>query len=155
MSAIDARHQGLASDLNPSRRIFVAAGLASGVALAVQPASAANQERRSQMEITIRPNHEVVTLINLFSVEPDRQQDLIDLLREGTERWMSKMPGYVSASFHKGKDGRRVLNYSQWRSVQDIEAMRQNPDVGPYMQRVAALAKFETIVCDVSYVHRT
>jgi hypothetical protein len=55
--------------------------------------------------------------------------------------------------FQISKDGRRVINYSQWRSVKDIEAMRQNPDVGPYMQRVAALAKFEAIPCEVSYVH--
>jgi quinol monooxygenase YgiN len=89
----------------------------------------------------------------VFAVEPEHQRDLIDLLKEGTEDWMSRMPGYVSASAHKSKDGRRVINYSQWRSVPDIEAMRQNPDVQPYLQRVAALAKFEAIICDVSYLH--
>jgi quinol monooxygenase YgiN len=161
MSVIVACHQRLLPESRPSRRIFVAAGLVSGFALASRPVSAADQgcglqvtdRDRDQMEIVIGPNREVVTLINVFSVEPDKQQDLIDLLREGTERWMIRMPGYVSASFHKSKDGRRVINYSQWKSVPDIEAMRQNPDVRPYLQRVAALAKSEPIVCDVSYVH--
>jgi quinol monooxygenase YgiN len=161
MSVIVARHQRLLPDRQPSRRIFIAAGLASGFALSSRPVSAADQScglqvtdgNRDQMEIVVSLNREVVTLINVFSVEPDKQQDLIDLLREGTERWMSRIPGYLSASFHKSKDGRRVINYSQWRSVPDIEAMRQNLDVRQYLQRVAALAKSETIVCDVSYVH--
>jgi heme-degrading monooxygenase HmoA len=75
------------------------------------------------------------------------------LLKEGTETLMATMPGYVSASAHQSTDGRRVINYAQWRSLKDIEAMRQHPAVGPYMQRVAALAQFEAIACDVSYVH--
>jgi quinol monooxygenase YgiN len=161
MSAIDTRRQRLLPDPEPSRRIFVTTGLASGFALAVQPVSAVDQARsyqatngdHNQMKIIISPSREVVTLINVFAVEPEHQRDLIDLLKEGTEDWMSRMPGYVSASAHKSKDGRRVINYSQWRSVPDIEAMRQNPDVQPYLQRVAALAKFEAIICDVSYLH--
>jgi quinol monooxygenase YgiN len=161
MSVIDTGQQRLLPDLEPTRRIFVITGLASGFALPVQSTSAADQAPSSQvatggrhhMEIIISPSREVVTLINVFAVQPEHQHDLIDLLKEGTERWMSKMPGYVSASSHKSKDGRRVINYSQWRSVPDIEAMRQNPDVRPYLQRVAALAKSEAIVCDVSYVH--
>ena len=59
----------------------------------------------------------------------------------------------ISASVHVSKDGRRVINYSQWKSVKDIEAMRQHPDVGPYMKRVGALGTFEAIACEVSYVH--
>jgi quinol monooxygenase YgiN len=161
MSVIETRHQRHLPDLEPSRRIFVTTGLASGVTLALQPVSAAGQARSdqvtkgnySQMEIIISPTREVVTLINVFVVEPEHQHHLIDLLKEGTEKWMSKMPGYVSASAHKSKDGRRVINYSQWRSDHDVEAMRQNPDVRPYLQRVAELAKMEAIVCDVSYVH--
>ena len=36
----DHRHLRVLPDLEPSRRVFVATGLASGLALAVQPASA-------------------------------------------------------------------------------------------------------------------
>jgi Antibiotic biosynthesis monooxygenase len=66
---------------------------------------------------------------------------------------MSKLAGYISASVHISKDGRRVINYSQWRSVKDIETMRQNPDFGPNMKRMAALGTFEAIACEVDYVH--
>jgi quinol monooxygenase YgiN len=136
-----------------SRRTFVAASLASGLALVMQPVLAQSQNRRLPMEVTIRANSGVMTLINVFTIDPENHQKLVEVLKEGTESLMSKMTGYISASFHISKDGRRVINYSQWRSVEDIEAMRQNPDIGPYMQRVAALAKFEAIACEVAYVH--
>jgi quinol monooxygenase YgiN len=95
-----------------------------------------------------------VTLINVFTVDPENQQGLVAVLKEGTEGLMSKLAGYISSSIHIGKDGRRVINYSQWKSAKDIDTMRQNPDVGPYMKRVAALGTFEAIACEVSYVHR-
>jgi hypothetical protein len=33
--------------------------------------------------------------------------------------------------------------YAQWRSVEDYQAMRENPGPLPYMQQALALAKFE------------
>lgn len=107
------------------------------------------------MEITISQNREVVTLINVFSVEPGGQEQLLEILKEGTEQLFSRLPGYISTSFHKSHDGRRVVNYGQWRSVRDIEAYRTKQEVGEYFKRVRELAQFESTVCDVSYVHRT
>src|SRR5262245_50794842 len=140
--------------INASRRAFVACSLAGGVALAVQRGAAEAHHRRPPMEMTIRANSGVMTLINVFTVDPENQQKLVAVLKEGTETLMSKHEGYVAASIHVSKDGRRVINYSQWKSVKDIEAMRQHPDVGPYMKRVAALGPFEAIGCEVSYVHQ-
>ena len=105
------------------------------------------------MEISIRADSDIVTLINFFVVEPDNQEKLVQLLQDGTETLMSKQSGYIAASFHKSKDGRRVVNYAQWRSPRDIEAFRTKPEIGEYFKRVSEVAKYETIVCDVSYVH--
>jgi quinol monooxygenase YgiN len=138
---------------NASRRAFIACNLAGGVALTLPVAVAEAQHRRQRMEMTIRANSEVVTLINVFAVDPENQQKLVAALREGTEGLMSKLAGYISASIHVSKDGRRVINYSQWNSVKDIEAMRQHPDVGPYIKHVAGLGTFEAITCEVKYVH--
>jgi hypothetical protein len=41
MSVFDTPHRPVLSHLEPSRRMFIATGLAGGLALAVQPASAA------------------------------------------------------------------------------------------------------------------
>jgi quinol monooxygenase YgiN len=136
-----------------SRRTFVAGCVASGLAHVVGPVPAESQTRRQPMEMTIRANSGVITLINVFTVALDHQHKLVEVLKEGTEGLMSKMAGYISASVHISKDGRRVINYSQWRSVKDIDTMRQDPDVGPYMKRVAALGTFEAIACEVNYVH--
>jgi hypothetical protein len=104
--------------------------------------------------MTIRANSGMMTLINVFTVDPENQQKLVAVLKEGTDTLMSRRDGYVAASIHVSKDGRRVINYSQWKSVKDIEGMRQHPDVAPYMKRVAALGTFEAIGCEVSYVHQ-
>jgi heme-degrading monooxygenase HmoA len=105
-------------------------------------------------EATIRPDADVMTLINVFTVAPDKQQELIDLLTAATGDLMSTMPGFVSASIHRSDDGRHVINYAQWRSREDFEAVRQDERVGPHMARAAALAQFEPIVCDVVFVAR-
>ena len=133
-----------------SRRAFVAASLASSVALALP---AQTQDRRRPMEIAIRASNEIVTLINVFAIEPDNQAKLMRLLEEGTETLFSKQPGYIATSFHKSKDGRRIVNYGQWRSAQDIEAYRGKPEIGVYFKRLRELAQFESVVCEVSYVH--
>ena len=106
------------------------------------------------MEPSITTDGKLTTLVNVFAVEPGNQQKLIDVLKEGTESFFSKMPGFVSSSVLKGRGGRQVINYSQWRSVEDIAAFRQDSRFGPYIQRVIALAKGETIECDVTYVNR-
>ena len=105
------------------------------------------------MEITIRERSDIVTLINIFAVEPENQEQLVDLLTEGTETLFSKLPGYIAASFHKSADGKRVVNYGQWRSPADIAAFRTDPEIGAYFQRVKALAQVEAITCVPAYVH--
>jgi hypothetical protein len=49
----------------------------------------------------IAKNNNVVTLINVFTVRPEQQQRLVDVLVEATEAVMKYQPGYVSANIHK------------------------------------------------------
>ncbi len=89
---------------------------------------------------TIDMRSKVVTLINVFTVEPVHQQQLVDLLIEMTEMVMKKQPGYVSANIHKSLDGTRVTNYAQWSSREAFEAISRNPAVAPHMKAVTQLA---------------
>ena len=77
------------------------------------------------MEATIRTGSDVTTLVNVFTVEPDNQQKLVHLLKEGTETFFSKQPGFISSSVHASKEGRRAINYSQWASAGDIRDLRR------------------------------
>jgi hypothetical protein len=58
--------------------------------------------------IEIKPGGELATLINLFVVEPENQDELIAALEEGLEAFVSKQPGYIAAGLHKGMDGRHA-----------------------------------------------
>ncbi len=142
-----------AIESEPSRRVVVAAGLAGGVALAASAVPANSQDRSLPMQTMIRANDEVATQINIFTAEPENQQKLVQLLKDGTEGFFSKKAGWISTNLLSSKDGRRIIVYSQWRSLADIEAFRQDPNMGPYLKGIAAIAKFETIPCDVTYVH--
>ena len=101
------------------------------------------------MPTTIASDQPVVTLINTFTVEPERQQELVQLLIDATEQVMRGLPGFVSANIHRGLDGRHVANYAQWRSREDFEAMLQNSQTQEHMGRAAALARFEPVLYEV------
>ena len=73
--------------------------------------------------ITIKQSADVVTLINVFSCEPENQQALIDAWIRATEQTLGKLPGIVSASIHKRKDGTRVVNYAQWKTSGNWEKL--------------------------------
>jgi len=111
----------------------------------------ASKSARSLAMARISKDQNVVTLISVFTVAPDRQQELVDLLVEATEKVMSKQPGYVSANIHKGLDGTTVANYAQWRSREAFEAIFRNPEATAHMEKIAGLAKFEAHVYEVAY----
>src|ERR1700687_3394552 len=74
---------------------------------------------------TISTKGDVITLINVFTVEPANQRRLIELLTEATEVSVRREPGFVSARLHRSTDGTKVTMYAQWRSMDDYQAMRQ------------------------------
>jgi quinol monooxygenase YgiN len=92
---------------------------------------------------TICPGRKLVTLINVFTVEPANQERLLDLLARATETSVRHAPGFISASLHRGLDGTKITMYAQWRSAEDYEAMRRNPAPLPYLQQALAIAKFD------------
>ncbi len=92
---------------------------------------------------TISLSRKLVTLINVFTVEPDNQQRLLELLARATDTSVLHAPGFISSSLHRGLDGTKVTMYAQWRSVEDYQAMRENPAPLPYLRQALAIAKFE------------
>jgi quinol monooxygenase YgiN len=99
---------------------------------------------------TINKGSDVLTLVNVFTVEPGKQDELVKLLTDATEQTMKHLPGFVSANIHRSLDGTRVVNYAQWASVAAFEAMKQDPKAGPHMKAAAGLAKFDPILCEVA-----
>ncbi len=95
--------------------------------------------------IQISTKSSVVTLINVFTVDPTHQLRLVELLTRATEVSVRHAPGFVSASLHRSLDGTgtKVTMYAQWRSVEDYQAMRQDPAPLPFLQEALAIATFE------------
>ena len=101
----------------------------------------------------ISEDRDVVTLINVFTVAPEDQQRLIELLAEATEAVMNKMPGFVSASLHKSLVGTKVVNYAQWRSRERFEAMLGDDEAKVHMRKAEEIAeKIEPHLYEVSFV---
>lgn len=90
-----------------------------------------------------------VTLINIFTVEPAQQQQLIELLTRATEDSVRHAPGFISARLHRSIDGTRVTMYAQWRNEEDYQAMRENPAPLPYLKKALELSKFEPGIYEV------
>ena len=108
---------------------------------------AAEQGSREQgagsIVTTISKDEKLVTLINVFKVEPANQQRLADLLARVTETSVRHAPGFISSSLHRSLDGTKVTMYAQWRTVEDYEAMRKDPAPLPYLQEALTIATFE------------
>ncbi|MGW8380862.1 antibiotic biosynthesis monooxygenase family protein [Streptomyces sp. ODS28] len=90
---------------------------------------------------TIDGDHPLVTLINVFTVAPARQAELIAELRDFTETVVRHHPGFVSANFHASHDGERVVNYAQWESEEQFHAMLADPEARKGLERTAAIAE--------------
>jgi heme-degrading monooxygenase HmoA len=111
------------------------------------------RRRRWQRMVTIAKDNDVVTLINVFTVAPEDQQRLVDVLVEATQAVMRKQPGFVSANIHKSLDGTRVANYAQWRSKEAFEAMLRDREAAEHRGEAAKIAeRFEPHLYEVSFV---
>jgi quinol monooxygenase YgiN len=75
----------------------------------------------------IAKNNEVITVVIIFAVETDRQQELIDNIIEFLDKTVKNQPGFVSSNIHKSVDGIRVMNYAQWKTIEDYQTFITNP----------------------------
>ena len=101
----------------------------------------------------IRAGDGAVAAINTFYVKPGKADVLLTTLIDATIRVIAHQPGFISANLHVSLDETRVINYAQWRSRNDYEMMRANPDVVPHMRRASELAeRFDPILTEVAYV---
>jgi quinol monooxygenase YgiN len=99
--------------------------------------------------MTISNYTKLVTFINVFTVEPANQQRLVDLLAHATNASVRQAPGFVSATLHRSLDGTKVTMYAQWRTIEDYQAMRNNPASRDYLQEALAIAKFEPGIYEI------
>ena len=69
-----------------------------------------------------------ITLVNLFTVKPEKQQSAATKVAEIYRTIVSQQPGFIAAKIHTSLDGTRVAAIAQWNSEADLEAMQQTPE---------------------------
>ncbi|WP_280496649.1 putative quinol monooxygenase [Nocardia farcinica] len=79
------------------------------------------------------------TFVNIISVDPARQQELIEVLTEGTEQVIRHRPGFVSVTLLAAVDGSRVINIAQWDGPDDAKATLADPRAQEFAARIAEL----------------
>jgi quinol monooxygenase YgiN len=95
----------------------------------------------------------VTTLINVYTVRPNDQRRLVDLLIWAKKKVTSQQEGFISARIHKSLDGSRVVNYMQWKSKQAIEKMLKNPRAIAYMNDALSIANLDGSLYQVVFVN--
>jgi len=88
----------------------------------------------------IDPHAKVLTLINVYDVQPDNQAELARVLSEATESTISRQPGFISVCIHSSLDGKKVVNYAQWASKEHFEGFMKQPEAQEQLKRFAAIA---------------
>lgn len=104
---------------------------------------------------TIVADSQQIIAVTVFTVAPEHQQQLIDLLARAGQEVIRKQPGFVSIKIHKSLDGAHVLTYSQWQNREAFDEAVQNAAVIPYVQAVLKLATFEPHFYEVAAVIRS
>jgi quinol monooxygenase YgiN len=101
---------------------------------------------------TLDPKNGYAVLINTFYVAPEKAEQLLAILERATDETMRARPGFVSANLHISDDRTRIVNYAQWRSRGDFEAMLQDPTARVHMHEAANVAtSFDPVIFELRY----
>jgi heme-degrading monooxygenase HmoA len=110
-----------------------------------------NQPDTAQAQI--QAGAELVTLINVFTVDPSDQGRLVEAWQQATDEVMSHRRGFISASIHRSFDGTKVVNYAQWESREAFGAMFGDPEAAAQLARLAEIGTPGPVLCEVVSVH--
>lgn len=103
---------------------------------------------------TIDSRKNICTLINVFTVKPEKHRELFNLLKEATEKVMCKLPGYISANLHISEDKKSITNYAQWASLDDFQGMLRNEEAKEHMKKAGAIAgEFKPVTYTEIWTH--
>jgi heme-degrading monooxygenase HmoA len=87
----------------------------------------------------IHSSDQLVTQITMVEADSGKQDEALSLMTERA-RLMSRQPGFVSISLHRSLDGRRIVNYIQWQSREQLQSAHKSPDFRKEWDRFDRLA---------------
>lgn len=69
-----------------------------------------------------------ITLINVFTVTPEKQNTAADKIAHIYKTFVCNQPGFISAKIQKSLDGTEVAAVAHWKSQAALSTMQQKPD---------------------------
>lgn len=72
--------------------------------------------------------------MNLVSVKPENQQQVVDTLREIGP--LKEIPGLLSLQVLRSADGDKLLTYMRWESMDAFQQAEQHPQVMAVITKV-------------------
>jgi heme-degrading monooxygenase HmoA len=135
----------------PPEPIFTR-GLLSEGANCLRAAEIALPKEEAPFMPQIHADNQPVTQITIVESDPDKQAEVLSLMKERAE-FMSRQPGFISISMHRSLDGRRVINYIQWKDQDRLREAHRSPqfrkewghfdqltdDIDPHLYEVAVV----------------
>ncbi|EGF95120.1 Antibiotic biosynthesis monooxygenase [Brevundimonas diminuta] len=88
------------------------------------------------------PLEDLVVLINVFKCNAPHQDELMERLAD-LVRIQTALPGFVSATLHRGLNGRVAANHAVWADADAWKAMTRHPRIVAAMGPILAIATFE------------
>jgi quinol monooxygenase YgiN len=103
---------------------------------------------------TISRDATLQTVITTFEMTPGTCQDLLDLLSDAYEAFISRQAGFIAAGLHVNDAQTRIANYSQWRRREDFLAMLRSEEMRARNREITKLCRsFEPVMYEVTQVY--
>lgn len=83
-----------------------------------------------------------VVLINVYRCDAMRQAELMEHLNLMLQV-QRDLDGFISATLHRGLNGKTAAVHSVWRSRDDWKVMARHPSIMARMEPIMGLATFE------------
>ena len=95
------------------------------------------------------PRHQ--TVLTTFEVTPGTCEDLMDLLVQAYDSFISRQPGFIAARLHVNDAQTRIAVYSQWHGREDFQAMLRSEEMRRRNREINTLCRsFEPVMYDLA-----
>jgi quinol monooxygenase YgiN len=84
-------------------------------------------EQFNQLDILVNNTERMITLVNVFTVNSNQQQDAFQAIQKVYTQVVQYQPGFITAQLLCSDDGTRVTAFAQWKDENSLAALQQNP----------------------------
>jgi hypothetical protein len=85
-------------------------------------------------------------LIDVWTVEPEQQGELVAAISASLQRFVEGRPGFVSAEIYQSANGHMVLSKVRMRSAPDRQALTDSPEADDVYRELSRIATSHTHV---------